>query len=115
MTRIVIMAFSNDAVCFPDRAPIRLMKDGTAVAGPESPRASVADGLVRYLAEHGVRVEDIEEAEGSGCFAFVLGARQTTPEPSLALLRERLRAYGQSVGLTIRLQREDLFLAMHRI
>lgn len=115
MTRIVIMAFSNDAVCFPERPPVRVMKGGTAVAGADSPRAAVADGLVRYLSEHGVRVEDVEEAEGEGCFAFVLVARQTTPEPSLALLRERLRAYGQSVGLTIRLQREDLFLAMHRI
>ncbi|NDD30527.1 MAG: hypothetical protein EB084_19890 [Proteobacteria bacterium] len=108
MKRMVVMGFSNSTVCYPSRTV-------GAPTGGDGARTSVVDGLRRFLHEHGVEIDQYEESEGEGCFTVVLVARQTSPEPSLALLRERLRAYGQSVGLTIRVQREDLFLAMHRI
>lgn len=107
MMRIVIMVFSNAPVCLPSTPADRLP--------PSEVRTALVDGFTRFLAEHGVAVDGVEDADGADCFALVFTARQTSPEPSLALLRDRLRAYGQSAGVTVRVQREDLFLAMHRI
>jgi ACT domain-containing protein len=106
--RIVVMVFSYDTVCYPAAPPLRLGGGGSASRG------AIVGSLTTFLAEHGATVEDVEEAEGDNCFAMIMIAR-LNGDPSLARMRERVREYGRTLGVSVRIQREDLFLAMHRI
>ncbi len=115
MRRVVIMVFSYDTVCFPTAPAYRVVTDGgsaTLAHGPH--RAALVAHLTRVLAEHGVAVEDFEQADGEGCFAMIAIAR-LVQEVTLPRLRELLQRHGRDWGVSIRVQREDLYLAMHRI
>lgn len=75
----------------------------------------IVSALASRLAEHGVKVENIDEAQGQNCFAFVMLGRIESDQVNLSKLRQRLRDEGKSMGVTVRIQREELFVAMHRI
>jgi len=116
MKRVVIMAFNYDTVCFPTSPSYRVVSpDGTCATAVPGHRVNLVAGITRLLAEHGVVVDDVEQAEGEGCFAMILLARVVNPVVTLAQLREFLSARGRDLGVTLRVQREELFVAMHRI
>lgn len=117
MRRVVIMVFSHDRVCFPSSAPYRVMTAGgtCTLITHGALRASLVANLTGFLAEQGVVVEDVEEAEGDNCFAMIILARLASNDGCIRLLRERVSAYGAALGVSVRVQREDLYLAMHRI
>lgn len=116
MKRVVIMAFSYDRVCFPTSPSYRVYgADGASSTVAGAHRATMVAGITRLLSEYGVVVEDVEQGEGEGCFAMILLARVANPVITLSQLREFLRVRGQELGLTLRVQREELFVAMHRI
>ncbi len=116
MKRLVILASSYDTVCFPTTPPYRVVTAGgnwsTTVAGAH--RATLVANLTRFLNEFGFDVEDVEQADGEGCFAMVIMAKPRH-EVKLAEVRALLERQGKEWGISLRVQREDLFLAMHRI
>lgn len=117
MKRVVIMVSSYDTVCFPTAPSYRVVTAGTSVATTTmgAHRVTLVANLTRILAEHGVVVEDVEQADGEGCFAMVILARIVNPIVHLARLRDMLQRHGRDLGISVRVQREELFLAMHRI
>ncbi len=117
MSRLVFMVFSYDTVCFPSSTPYRVVTAGAscAVTTRGAHRASLVASLTGFLSEHGVEIDDFEEAEGDDCYAMILVGRATSPHVHLADLRTRLHEHGKNLGVTVRVQRADLFMAMHRI
>jgi len=117
MIRLVIMVFSYDTVCFPSSAPYRVMTAGgtCTLTTHGAHRASMVASLTSFLSEHGVVVEDVEEAEGDNCFAMIILGRLASTDVRIGALRERVQQYGKTLGVSVRVQREDLYLAMHRI
>jgi ACT domain-containing protein len=75
----------------------------------------IVAGVSQILAEASCSIIDINQTVVQGKFAMVIIADTSRARESTAELKERLRLAGQSLGVNIYAQREDLFNAMHRI
>jgi ACT domain-containing protein len=75
----------------------------------------IVAGVSQILAEAGCSIVDINQTVVQGKFAMVIIADTTRARESATELKERLRREGETLGVRIYAQREDLFNAMHRI
>ncbi len=89
------------------------MKSVLTVIG--SDRVGIIAGVASKLAENGLNVLDITQTVMHGCFTMMMVLDHSASPLSFVELCDIMEAYGDSEGLTIRLQREDIFSAMHRI
>jgi ACT domain-containing protein len=117
MKKLIIMVFSYDTMSYPAAHSYRVVTgDGAwATTAQGAHRASLLAHLTTLLGEHGVDIDTVEQADGEGCFAMILTARTREDGVNLPALRDALTTQGRALGVTVRVQREDLFLAMHRI
>ena len=67
------------------------------------------------LAENGVNVLDITQTVLQGYFTMIMVVDATECKVSFSTLSKELKDRGADRGLDIRIQREDIFEAMHRI
>ena len=72
-------------------------------------------GVCTELADLGVNILDINQTVMDGFFVMNMLVDLSTSTKSYDLVRDSLDAKGVQMGLTIRIQREDIFNAMHRI
>ena len=84
-----------------------------SVFGLDNP--GIVAGVSQILAEASCSIIDINQTVVQGKFAMVIIADTTRARESTAELKDRLRLAGESLGVRIYAQREDLFNAMHRI
>jgi ACT domain-containing protein len=75
----------------------------------------IVAGVSQILGDASCSIIDINQTVVQGKFAMVIIADTSRARESTAELKERLRSAGQSLGVRIYAQREDLFNAMHRI
>jgi ACT domain-containing protein len=75
----------------------------------------IVAGVSQILAEASCSIIDINQTVVQGKFAMVIIADTTRARESTAELKERLRREGETLGVRIYAQREDLFNAMHRV
>ena len=74
----------------------------------------IAD-VCAVLAKHGVNVLDISQTILQGVFTMIMLVDATECTVPFAKLSDILREHGNEKELSIRIQREDIFNAMHRI
>ena len=67
------------------------------------------------LAEYNVNVLDISQTVMQGYFTMMMATDVSACSVPLADLVTRIEDIGKEMGLSIRVQREDIFEAMHRI
>ena len=67
------------------------------------------------LAEYNVNVLDINQTVMQGYFTMMMAVDTSGSDIPLAELAKRMEEKGKDMGLSIRLQREDIFEAMHRV
>ena len=67
------------------------------------------------LAEYNVNVLDINQTVMQGYFTMMMAAEVSQCNIPLADLVTEMARIGEEMGLSIRVQREDIFQAMHRI
>ncbi len=67
------------------------------------------------LAENGVNVLDISQTVLQGYFTMIMMVDVSGSKVDFAELSVKLQERGVQQGLDIRIQREDIFEAMHRI
>ena len=84
-----------------------------SVFGVDHP--GIVAGVSQILADAGCSIVDINQTVVQGKFAMVIIANTSRAKMSAAELKERFRAEGETLGVRIYAQREDLFNAMHRI
>ena len=84
-----------------------------SVFGVDHP--GIVAGVAQILAEAGCSIVDINQTVVQGKFAMVIIANTARARESATELKERLRREGETLGVRIYAQREDLFNAMHRI
>jgi ACT domain-containing protein len=84
-----------------------------SVFGVDHP--GIVAGVTQILAEADCSIVDINQTVVQGKFAMVIIANTERARESAAELKERLRSEGETLGVRIYAQREDLFNAMHRI
>src|SRR5688572_27423500 len=84
-----------------------------SVFGVDHP--GIVAGVSQILAEAGCSIVDINQTVVQGKFAMVIIANTSRARESATELIARLRREGETLGVRIYAQREDLFNAMHRV
>lgn len=89
------------------------MKAIVTVIGKDS--VGIIADVCSLLAENGVNVMDISQTVMQEYFTMIMLADTTECKVPFAELTKLLEQSGEKRGLSIRIQREDIFNAMHRI
>ena len=89
------------------------MKAIVTVVGQD--RVGIIAAVCTKLAEYRVNVLDISQTIMQGFFTMMMAVDVSESTLSLAQLVEDMDAVGKEMGLSIRVQREDIFEAMHRV
>ena len=89
------------------------MKAVVTVVGKD--QVGIIAGVCIKLAEYNVNVLDISQTVMQGYFTMMMVVDVTESKVPLAQLCVEMEEEGKNRGLSIRVQREDIFEAMHRI
>ena len=89
------------------------MKAIVTVVGQD--RVGIIAAVCSKLAEYNVNVLDISQTVMQGYFTMMMATEVSQCNIPLGELVLRMDETGVQMGLSIRVQREDIFQAMHRI
>ena len=89
------------------------MKAIVTVVGKD--QVGIIAGVCNTLADENINVLDISQTIMQGYFTMMMVVDLSACTTSFDQLSERLGAFGEGRGLAIRIQREDIFDAMHKI
>lgn len=78
-------------------------------------RVGIIAGICGYLAEKNVNILDISQTILENNFTMIMLVDASSAAVSFEELSEALAALGQNLEVSIRIQREEIFNAMHRI
>ena len=78
-------------------------------------RVGIIASVCVELARYNVNVMDISQTVMQGYFTMMMVVEVSECSVPLAELCKAMDAKGQEMGLSIRVQREDIFEAMHRV
>ena len=89
------------------------MKAIVTVVGKD--QVVIIAGVCNTLAAYQINVLDISQTIMEGYFTMMMVVDLTLCQEPFDKLRAALREYGEGRGLSIRIQREDIFDAMHKL
>ena len=89
------------------------MKAIVTVVGKD--RVGIIAGVCTALANYNINVLDISQTVMQGYFTMMMATDVSGSTIPMAQLAAELENIGKDMGLSIRIQREDIFEAMHRI
>ena len=89
------------------------MKAVVTVVGKD--RVGIIASVCVELANYNVNVLDISQTVMQGYFTMMMVVEVSASTLPLADLCKAMDAKGQEMGVSIRVQREDIFEAMHRV
>ncbi len=89
------------------------MKAIVTVVGKD--RVGIIANVCTALASFNVNVLDISQTVMQGYFTMMMATDVSQCQLPLAEVVTRMEEIGKDMGLSIRVQREDIFEAMHRI
>ena len=89
------------------------MKAIVTVVGKD--QVGIIAGVCNTLAAYQINVLDISQTIMEGYFTMMMVVDLTLCREAFDKLRAALREYGEGRGLSIRIQREDIFDAMHKL
>ena len=89
------------------------MKAIVTVVGKD--RVGIIAGVCTALADFNVNVLDISQTVMQGYFTMMMVVDLALCQEPFDKLRAALKDYGEGRGLSIRIQREDIFDAMHKL
>ena len=89
------------------------MKAIVTVVGKD--QVGIIAGVCNTLADCQINVLDISQTIMEGYFTMMMVVDLTACKAPFDELRAMLKDYGEGRGLSIRIQREDIFDAMHKL
>ena len=89
------------------------MKAIVTVLGKD--QVGIIAGVCNTLADYRINVLDISQTIMEGYFTMMMATEVSACNVPLGELVTRMDEIGKEMGLSIRVQREDIFEAMHRI
>ena len=89
------------------------MKAIVTVIGKD--RGGITASVCSLLAQHSINILDISQTVLQEYFTMVMLVDTSACSASIGEMSDLLDQAGQGQGLSIRIQREDIFNAMHRI
>ena len=78
-------------------------------------RVGIIADVCCLLASMNINILDINQTVMQGYFTMMMATDVSTSSIPMAQLAAELENIGKDMGLSIRIQREDIFEAMHRI
>ena len=78
-------------------------------------RAGIVAAVTRILGEANVDIRDITQSIIEDIFTMTMLADMSASELDFTELQEQLAKAGEQVGVTIQMQREDVFNFMYRL
>ena len=85
------------------------------VTGVGKDRIGIIAAVCTLLAQYQVNILDISQTVMRGYFTMMMAVDTSMSEIPFAELAKKLEEKGEEMGMSIRLQREDIFEAMHRV
>ena len=89
------------------------MKAVVTVVGKD--RVGIIAAVCTQLASFNINVLDISQTVMQGYFTMMMVVDVSASDIPVAQLAQQLEEKGKEIDLSIRLQREDIFDAMHRV
>ena len=89
------------------------MKAIVTVIGKD--QVGITAAVCSLLAQHSINILDISQTILSGLFNMVLIADISSANCDFSALSDALTAFGQERNLQVRVQRSEIFEAMHQI
>lgn len=89
------------------------MKAIVTVIGKD--RVGITAAVCSLLAQHNINILDITQTVLQDFFTMVMLVDTSACQQSIGEMADILEQAGKEQGLSIRIQREDIFNAMHRI
>ena len=89
------------------------MKAIVTVVGKD--QVGIIAGVCNTLADNRINVLDISQTIMEGYFTMMMVVNLAECRAPFDTLRASLKEYGESRGLSSRIQREDIFDAMHKL
>ena len=71
--------------------------------------------ITSFLADKGANIEDISQTILGDYFAMIMIADVSEVKQELACLARECAEYGKQIGMSVYLQHEDIFNAMHNV
>lgn len=90
-----------------------MMKAIVTVIGKD--RVGITASVCSLLARHNINILDITQTVLQEFFTMVMLVDTSACQQSIGEMADILEQAGKEQGLSIRIQREDIFNAMHRI
>lgn len=78
-------------------------------------RVGIVAKVSTALAEHNVNILDINQNILHGFFNMVMVADMSAASAPLKTLQAHFKALGESIGVDIKIQHEEIFKVMHRV
>lgn len=78
-------------------------------------RVGIIAAICVKLAQYNVNILDISQTILHGSFTMVMAVDISAANASFSVVRDALASLGEEMGLSIRIQREEIFDAMHNI
>lgn len=89
------------------------MKAVVTVTGKD--KKGIIAKVSTFLAEKNVNIEDISQTIMGEDFAMIMSVDISEIDVELSLLAKQCEEMGDSIGMSIRMQHEDIFNAMHTV
>ncbi len=89
------------------------MKCVLTVIGKDKP--GIIAKVSTLLAEKNVNIEDISQTIMQSTFTMIMLVNISSSGVTMQDLKENLKELGEEIGVSIHLQHEDVFGAMHRV
>ena len=78
-------------------------------------KVGIIASICALLAENNVNILDISQTILQGSFTMVMAVDVSKSDAQIGELREMLEELGKKMEISIRIQRQEIFDAMHRI
>lgn len=78
-------------------------------------RVGIIAGVCRYLAENQINILDITQTIVKGFFNMMMVVDVENITKSFGEVAQELEQVGEEIGVSVKIQREEIFLKMHRI
>ena len=78
-------------------------------------RVAIIAGVCTYLAENQINILDITQTIVKGFFNMMMVVDVENITKSFGEVARELEQVGEEIGVSVKIQREEIFLKMHRI
>ena len=78
-------------------------------------RVGIIAGVCTYLAENQINILDITQTIVKGFFDMMMVVDVENITKSFGEVARELEQVGEEIGVSVKIQREEIFLKMHRI